>query len=129
MSTINVDDLEVGMVFAKDVIDKNGRLLAKEGVTLSEKHLRILKMWGVTEAKIKGVSDKDAEERSKSQIDPQLFKIAAAGLKKRYLNSDLNNEAARELFRYCLIRVVLICICCILICLRYYLIEFGLVCT
>ncbi len=52
MAKINADYLQQGMVLNGDVHDLNGRLMLRAGTALTEKHLHILKTWGITEADI-----------------------------------------------------------------------------
>ncbi len=57
MGQVNVDDLKTGMVLASDLKDANGRFLLGAGVAIEEKHIRIMKIWGITSADIEGVSN------------------------------------------------------------------------
>ncbi|VAW84885.1 hypothetical protein MNBD_GAMMA18-735 [hydrothermal vent metagenome] len=45
--------LQPGMALHSDVHDTNGRLLAKADTVLTEKHIKVLKTWGITQADIK----------------------------------------------------------------------------
>ena len=55
MGVINIRNLEPGMVTAGDVTDSRGQIILGKGRKITEKHLRIFSMWGVTEAKIEGL--------------------------------------------------------------------------
>ncbi len=52
MSFVLVENLESGSMLDQDVQDINGRLLLSKGQTLNDKHIRILRIWGVTEVQI-----------------------------------------------------------------------------
>jgi len=67
MSFLAVDNLKQGMVVDQDVVDINKRLLISKGQELSEKHLRILKIWGVAEISV--VSDGDAAPQETPPTD------------------------------------------------------------
>ena len=49
-----IDDLEPGMVLSKDIKDRTGRTLLKADMALQEKHLKILKTWGISAVEIQG---------------------------------------------------------------------------
>lgn len=54
MATINVYALKPGMVTEAAVYDQQGTMLIKAGEELSEKHIRVLKSWGVATVNIQG---------------------------------------------------------------------------
>ncbi len=54
MQQVNVKEIKPGMTLAREVCGSNGRMLLGKGVTLEDKHLRILNMWGVSEIYIEG---------------------------------------------------------------------------
>ena len=54
MATVHTDNLEEGMVLSEEVKDIKGRLLLKKGQEIDSKHIKILKMWGVTEVPVVG---------------------------------------------------------------------------
>ena len=49
---IPISDLNPGIQLADDVLSPQGMLVAKKGDTISEKHLKSFKAWGVTEVNI-----------------------------------------------------------------------------
>ena len=48
MGFVALEALGEGRVLAADVHDINGRLLLSKGQVIAAKHLRVLKIWGVT---------------------------------------------------------------------------------
>ena len=54
MGKIFLENIKPGMILAQDVHDCNGRFLLSKGLHLSEKHLRILKIWGISELEVCG---------------------------------------------------------------------------
>jgi hypothetical protein len=58
MGVISLDAIKPGMILAGDVKDRNSRALLSTGAEITEKHLRIFKMWGILEAHIQGESKK-----------------------------------------------------------------------
>jgi hypothetical protein len=86
MGLIRLEQAQPGMQLAADVVDRNGQLLAKEGKELTEKELRLFKIWGVQGVEILGGEDSGQEHEEGVQdlvIEPQ------------------HANAARELFRHC----------------------------
>lgn len=62
MGVIHVDRLKKNMVLSEDVRDLNTRLLLARDLKIQSKHVRILKMWGITEVSV--VTDEpDYEEK------------------------------------------------------------------
>lgn len=95
---IGIGKLKEGMVLAGDLRDLNGRLLLKKGGALTTRDLRIMKMWGVTEARIdiSGTESKDSKEEEKPQ-EPDEKTINS--IKEIFRFSDMGQEFNRELER------------------------------
>jgi putative nucleotidyltransferase with HDIG domain len=97
MGYIAVDSLEQGMILSEDVRDINTRLLLSKGQKIVPKHIRILKIWGVTEVHVVGsaedqakdmpVTDPEKAERIKSRVD-LVFK-----------HVDLENQILNEIYQ------------------------------
>ena len=104
MGKITIAALKPGMVLASDVKDLSGRLLIGRGVTLTEKHIRVFKIWGVVEADVEGISRKTAEEVASADIDPELLAAAESYTRSRFLHCDLRLECVAELMRCCAVR-------------------------
>ncbi|HMK64993.1 MAG TPA: hypothetical protein VK564_04310 [Thermodesulfobacteriota bacterium] len=51
---MSLEDLAEGMVTAEPVLNHLGQLLLGQGLTLSARHLRVLKTWGIEKCLIKG---------------------------------------------------------------------------
>jgi len=85
MGQIRLEQAQPGMQLASDALDRDGQLLAKAGNELTEKELRLFKIWGVQTIEI--VGDDDPPEAQDN--DPGLV-IEAHHI-----------AAARELFRHC----------------------------
>ncbi|MCP5046353.1 MAG: HDOD domain-containing protein [bacterium] len=83
---VRVDRLKAGMLLAEDLKALNGRLIMAKGTCLTLKLLRIIRMWGVTEASI--------QERG-------IVKEEPAYLKGETVPVDAESEAmAAEFFRF-----------------------------
>ncbi len=97
MGYIAVDNLEHGMVLSEDVRDINTRLLLSKGQKIDPRHIRILKIWGVSEVNVVGVQP----DRIVGMLtaDPQQEKRVQAVLEKVFKNVDLRNQLLNEIFR------------------------------
>lgn len=104
MANVNVAQIEPGMVLADDLKDQNGRFLLAKGVELSDKHLKIMKTWGVVEADIEGVTEQEMGEKQAADIDPKILEKAEEIEKQRFILSDLKHEAVHHLFKICVLR-------------------------
>lgn len=104
MSAIHLDNIAAGMVLGKQVCDVTGRVLLPEGVTLSEKHVRILRTWGILEVEVIGDSDRPPEHASSVCLDPARVAAAEAYLRPLFVHNDLVDAAVAELFRVCVER-------------------------
>lgn len=104
MDKINVFELEPGMVLASDLKDRNGRFLLGKGVKLTSRHLRIMKMWGVVETDVEGICEKKLAAKRTARIAPEILEAADKLTRKRFIHTDLEHEAVRQLFHICLLR-------------------------
>ncbi|MFO7802145.1 MAG: HDOD domain-containing protein [Desulfovermiculus sp.] len=100
MPQISVNKLEPGMIPAKELRYKNGRLLADKGVPLSREHIRALKIWGVSKVSIRDEADDQSklEPESISKLDPETQKRAKRLIRPRFVLNDLNHPAIQEIF-------------------------------
>jgi hypothetical protein len=106
MGKLNLDQIQPGMVLAADVLDRNGRVLLKSGLEVIEKHLRILKQWGVTEADIKDVSREEINAQVEQSLDPEAFAKADALHQELFRRTNRDEPFTQELFRLSVLRYV-----------------------
>ena len=99
MSKIPTDKLIPGMLLANDVRDRNGRLLLKAGAELSDKHLHILRTWGIVEAEVAGVDENLEGSSGADAIDPELQASIVAKITPLFRHTDLSHPAMKELLR------------------------------
>lgn len=86
------------MVLAGAVRDINGRLLLSEGKTIQPDHLRIFKMWGVSEVPIQGPGDGPTETEA-NYFDPKIVKKAEEHCQRTFLHAGNDHPALEEIFR------------------------------
>ena len=77
MSHKSPKELEAGMILAEDVSNLDGQALFKKGLSLSERHIEILMMWGIPTVEIDG--DDEPEERVDLDQFSQLVVAKAKG--------------------------------------------------
>jgi hypothetical protein len=70
MISINIQDIEPGMVLGAEVKDRTGRVLLSKGTAITEKHLSIFKMWGVVDAVIENADKEKIEAKAVADISP-----------------------------------------------------------
>lgn len=99
MGMVKVSHLKPQMVVCSDVKDRNGRLLVAAGIRLTEKHIRIIRIWGVVEAEIENILEQDDVPPSDEVMDPAVIKAAEETVRSRFRYNDLENPVISELFR------------------------------
>lgn len=99
MAVINACDLVPGMVLAGDIILPNGRKLLPKGAVIEEKHLRIFKAWGVTEANVEGADRADMEAKASEAVEPLALEYAQAICDMYFPHDADEHPASREIKR------------------------------
>jgi putative nucleotidyltransferase with HDIG domain len=97
MGMVHVDELEVNMLLSEDVKDISSRLLLAKGQKIQSKHIRIFKIWGITEVCVHGIQGR--EKNSESYIDPDTMERITEDTKYIFKHVDLSHPAIKELFR------------------------------
>jgi len=99
MGMINIADLRPEMVLAADVTDIHGRVLLRAGETVTEKTVKIFKIWGVTNLEVKGVDQDVIEARAAEEFDPALLEAAERVMRERFRHADADDPVVQELMR------------------------------
>ncbi len=105
MGVITLEDIESGMILGHDIIHGNGLVLLKAGEEITEKHLRILKMWGITEADIKGIDKEEMLGKATADIDPRVLEEAAVKVNEIFRHADREHPFIKELIRLVTLRL------------------------
>jgi hypothetical protein len=106
MGRLNLEDIQPGMVIAADVLDRNGRILLKTGLEINDKHLKILKQWGITDADIKGVSREEVTAAAVQNLDQEALAKAEEHYTELFRLTDRSYPFVEELFRLSILRHV-----------------------
>ncbi len=99
MGVVKISHLKPDMVVRSDVKDRNGRLLVIAGTRLTEKHIRIIRIWGVVEAEIRGAVETHTAPLSDDRIDPVIITAAEEAVRGYFRYNDMGNSVISELFR------------------------------
>ena len=97
MGTIHINKLKPGMVLDEEVRDINGRLLLKKGKNIHSAHIRIFKIWGVTEVNICG--NNGSKNTSDGNVDPEKIEKIKEFTHNLFCHADLEHPALKEIFR------------------------------
>lgn len=106
MGEINVDYLKSGMVLASDLKDPMGRFLLGKGSVVENKHIRIMKMWGITSADIEGQDQEIVNREEMGQIEPGLLKKIRGYVNASFCDPEKadDHDALKEIRRLCVLR-------------------------
>jgi len=96
MNIVNVENLKAGQVLCEDVRDVSSRLLLSKGMEIKNEHLRIFKIWGVTEVTVEG--DLPAAAAPEMDVAPEIVRQVAEGMAQVYQGVDRSHPAMQELF-------------------------------
>ena len=88
MRLVTVEQTEPGMVLAAAATDRRGRLLIPAEVTLTERHINALRMWGVPHVEVMG----GAPERRALSVSPEEAQRVSEEIDARFGDSDPEHE-------------------------------------
>jgi HD-like signal output (HDOD) protein len=97
MGMIRIYKLKPEMILADEVRDINGRLLLGKGKKIQRAHIRIFKIWGVTEVNIH--ENNEPTCASESHMDPDKIEKIKECTKQVFKHTDLEHPAIKEIFR------------------------------
>ncbi|TVM32781.1 HDOD domain-containing protein [Oceanidesulfovibrio marinus] len=104
MGMIFIDDLTPGMKLADDLRGPNGRMLLPKHTVLDESHLRIITIWGVTEANIEGYDQSTCAAASIEALDPTILAKSDRFAQRLFRFCDKNDPVVQELCRLATLR-------------------------
>jgi len=96
MGVVQVNRLKHGMILAEDARDIASRLLLSRGQRIHAKHIRILRIWGVSQVVVEG--DDGDEQPAKVLPDPERLEEAKKYTKIIFAHLDRDHPTIRELF-------------------------------
>jgi len=105
MGRINLYDLKPGMVLGDDLYAPNDRFLLPQGTVLEEKHFKIFKIWGVSEAVIQDLSEETAEVETYEGIGDDIIEKSTDTVNRVFRHANTTHEAVAELYRLSQLRL------------------------
>jgi hypothetical protein len=103
MAQLEIDALQPGMRVGRDVVEASGQTLLRAGTEITEKHLRVLRSWGVPHVEIEGEKPPDPEDVMLAKADPATFDRAQAAVNEHFSRTDPGHPAIAELMRLAVI--------------------------
>jgi hypothetical protein len=98
MGILNINDLKEGMTLAADVKNKHGNIMIRQGMTLSEKHIMLLKAWGIADADVEGFDRDQLNEEEMKTVSPEVIEVIENELREFFPPLE-GNEIMSEIYR------------------------------
>ena len=99
-----MEQLQPGMVIARDVKNIDGLLLLPAGGELSEHQIGILQAWGVTEVEVAGDSEAAQSQDPLARLSHEMVEQLTVVLRARYWKPDDFGPVPAEIFKLMLLR-------------------------
>jgi HD-like signal output (HDOD) protein len=96
MYAVPTDKLKPGKILAEEVRDINGRLLLARGNEIADNHIRIFKIWGVSEVAVEG-PDKGGDKFD-PELNPEIFEQVHSTVKTLFRHTDLEHPIIKKIF-------------------------------
>ena len=96
MFAVPTDKLEPGKILAAEVRDINGRLLLARGSEIGKNHIRIFKIWGVSEVTIEGPAK--GNDKHDPDLNPEMFEKVRESVKDLFRHTDLDHPLVKKIF-------------------------------
>ncbi len=96
--TININEIEEGMVLSEPVINSYRQTLIKAGAKLKSSNISLLKTWNILKVRIKAEEDEDV-----SELGLELQKLSKERLEKR-MKWKPRNENEKALYELGILR-------------------------
>lgn len=90
MPRFPTDQLQPGMVLSTDVKDLSGRMLLTAGTEIDERHLKILRTWGVTGVDVENDDEIDipTSEIELDALAPEIIEEIENEVERRFAGVD-----------------------------------------
>ena len=96
MFAVPTDKLIPGKILAEEVRDINGRLLLARGNEIEDNHIRIFKIWGVSEVNIEGPAR--GSEKYDPGLNPETFELVSETVTHLFQHTDLEHPLVKKIF-------------------------------
>jgi hypothetical protein len=99
MGFLNIGDIKEGMIVEESIINRQGQVILNKDVILSQRYISVLKSWGISEVKVKGVSKSDLEHEIMQKLTRQEIEDINERIVGLYSKSKVNNPVMEEMKR------------------------------
>ena len=96
MYAVPTDKLKPGKILAEEVRDINGRLLLARGNEIGDNHIRIFKIWGVSEVAVEGPNQ--GGEKFDPDLNPEMYEQVKSHVKNLFRHTDLEDPIIKKVF-------------------------------
>ena len=96
MFAVLTDKLKPGKILAQEVRDISGRLLLARGNEIGVNHIRIFKIWGVSEVTVEGPAQ--GNEKSDPGFNSEIFEQVQETAKTLFRHADLDHPVIKKIF-------------------------------
>lgn len=98
MKDVALENIKPGMRLAKDVYDRNGRLILTSGTEIAEAHLRTFKVWRVASVCVESGPGESAGLTD--TVNPAVKKRLEVRFKQLFQNADVSHPFMQRLHDY-----------------------------
>lgn len=98
MGILNINDLKEGMTLAADVKNKHGNIMIKQGMVLTEKHIMLLKAWGIPDADVEGADRDQLHQEEMKTVSPEVIAVIEKEMNEIFPPVD-GNVLMSEIYR------------------------------
>ncbi len=106
MKNIKIQDVEPGMVTAKDILASSGHLLLPAGTRLTTRYIRMLHARNIPLVAIESDDENSSMENPPVPAHSDIADERVNQLMKRFQHNDLNHPFIKELARACTSRLM-----------------------
>lgn len=99
MAIVKLEHVNSGMVVANNVKDRSGRILISINTELTDKHIRILKTWGIRSVEIV-TADQKIEEELTINISAEQLTEAKNTVDMLFKNANRDHPVIKELIAF-----------------------------
>ncbi|MDH3327068.1 MAG: hypothetical protein OEM38_10170 [Gammaproteobacteria bacterium] len=103
MARLMIDDVTPGMILSESVKDSNGQLLLAEDITLTEKHIKEIRMWGIMDIGVQG--DSTENEAENIAISPEMIDKAKHLLMPKFSQVNMKSKVMELIFNRAVIEL------------------------
>lgn len=96
MYAVPTDKLKPGKILAAEVRDINGRLLLARGNKIGDNHIRIFKIWGVSEVAVEGPAQ--GGDKFDPDLNPEIFEQVNSSVKSLFRHTDREHPIVNKIF-------------------------------